>query len=40
MAKLRDTAVKDNLNIAGSVVANGKVLSVEGHTHTPANILV
>lgn len=38
MAKLRDTAVKDNLNIAGSVVANGKVLSVEGHTHTPANI--
>lgn len=38
MAKLRDTAVKDNLNIAGSVVAGGKVLSVEGHTHTPANI--
>ena len=38
MAKLRDTAVKDNLNIAGSVVANGKVLSVEGHTHTPASI--
>lgn len=38
MAKLRDTAVKDNLNIAGRVVAGGKVLSVEGHTHTPANI--
>lgn len=38
MAKLRDTAVKDNLNIAGNVVAGGKVLSVEGHTHTPANI--
>lgn len=38
MAKLRDTAVKDNLNIAGSVVAGGKVLSVEGHIHTPANI--
>ena len=38
MAKLRDTVVKDNLNIAGSVVADGKVLSVEGHTHTPANI--
>ena len=38
MAKLRDTAVKDNLNITGSVVAGGKVLSVEGHTHTPANI--
>ena len=38
MAKLRDTAVKDNLNIAGSVVAGGKVLSVEGHTHTPASI--
>jgi hypothetical protein len=38
MAKLRDTAVKDNLNIAGNVTAAGKVLSVEGHTHTPANI--
>lgn len=38
MAKLRDTAVKDNLNIAGSVVAGGKVLSVEGHTHTPSSI--
>lgn len=38
MAKLRDTAIKDNLNIAGNVTAAGKVLSVEGHTHTPANI--
>ena len=38
MAKLRDTAVRDNLNVNGSVVAGGKVLSVEGHTHTPANI--
>lgn len=38
MAKLRDTAIKDNLAIAGNVTAAGKVLSVEGHTHTPANI--
>lgn len=38
MAKLRDTAIKDNLSIAGNVTAAGKVLSVEGHTHTPANI--
>ena len=38
MAKLRDTAIKDNLNIAGNVTAAGKVLSVEGHTHTPASI--
>lgn len=38
MAKLRDTAVRDNLNIAGTLTASGKQLSVEGHTHTPANI--
>lgn len=38
MAKLRDTAVKDNLNVAGSLLANGKVVSFEGHTHNPANI--
>ena len=38
MAKLRDTAVKDNLNVAGTLTASGKQLSVEGHTHTPANI--
>lgn len=38
MAKLRDTAIKDNLAIAGNVTAAGKVLSVEGHTHIPANI--
>ncbi len=38
MAKLRDTAIKDNLSIAGNVTAAGKVLSIEGHTHTPANI--
>ena len=38
MAKLRDTAIKDNLAIAGNVTAAGKVLSVEGHTHTPASI--
>ena len=38
MAKLRDTAVRDNLNVAGTLTASGKQLSVEGHTHTPANI--
>lgn len=38
MAKLRDTAIKDNLNIAGNVTAAGKALSVEGHTHNPNNI--
>ena len=38
MAKLRDTAIKDNLNVAGNLSANGKVVSFEGHTHTPANI--
>lgn len=38
MAKLRDTAVRDNLNVAGTLTASGKQLSVEGHTHTPVNI--
>ena len=38
MAKLRDTAVKDNLNVAGNILANGKVVSYEGHTHNPTNI--
>lgn len=38
MAKLRNTAVNDNLNVAGNIIANGKLVSFEGHTHNPSNI--
>lgn len=38
MAKLRDSEVKDTLNVAGSITSKGKALVTEGHTHTPEEI--
>lgn len=38
MAKLRDSEVKDTLNVAGGITSKGKALVTEGHRHTPEEI--